>query len=46
MTCKLCGAATEPFGELVVLGRHRAYYQRCSACGYVAVENPHWLDEA
>lgn len=46
MTCKLCGAATEPFGELVVLGHHRAHYQRCRACGYVAVENPHWLEEA
>ncbi|MBU6476774.1 MAG: class I SAM-dependent methyltransferase [Xanthomonadaceae bacterium] len=46
MTCKLCGGATEPFGELAVLGRHRAHYQRCRACGYVAVENPHWLDEA
>lgn len=46
MTCKLCGGATEPFGELLVLGRHRAHYQRCRACGYVAVENPHWLKQA
>lgn len=46
MTCKLCDGVTEPFGELVVLGRHRAQYQRCQACGYVAVETPHWLDEA
>ncbi len=46
MTCKLCGGTTGPFGELVVLGRHRAHYQRCNTCGYVAVENPHWLDEA
>lgn len=46
MNCKLCGGSGEPFGELVVLGRHRAQYQRCRTCGYVAVENPHWLDEA
>ena len=46
MNCKLCGGATEPFGELTLLGRHRARYQRCRACGYVAVENPYWLDEA
>jgi hypothetical protein len=46
MTCKLCGGATEPFGELVVLGRHCAHYRRCGTCGYVAVEDPHWLDEA
>jgi len=45
-TCKLCGGATESFGELAVLGHHRAHYQRCRACGYVTVENPHWLDEA
>ena len=46
MNCKLCDGVTEPFGELAVLGRHRAQYQRCRTCGYVAVENPHWLDEA
>ena len=46
MNCKLCGGSGEPFGELVVLSRHRAQYQRCRTCGYVAVENPHWLDEA
>ncbi|MBN8737021.1 MAG: class I SAM-dependent methyltransferase [Xanthomonadales bacterium] len=46
MTCKLCGARTEAFGELVVLGRHRARYRRCSACGFVFVEDPGWLDEA
>lgn len=46
MNCKLCGSGTEPFGELTVLVRHRAYYRRCNACGYVAVENPSWLDEA
>jgi hypothetical protein len=46
MSCRLCGSATEPFGELVVLGRHRARYQRCISCGYVFIENPHWLDEA
>ncbi|HKZ10748.1 MAG TPA: class I SAM-dependent methyltransferase [Rhodanobacteraceae bacterium] len=44
--CKLCGGATASFGELTILGRHRAYYRRCAKCGYVAVENPHWLDEA
>lgn len=46
MNCRLCGAATRPFGELMVLARHRAQYLRCTACGYVFVENPDWLDEA
>lgn len=44
--CKLCAAETAPFGEQIVLGRHRAAYRRCTACGYVFVEDPHWLDEA
>jgi len=44
--CKLCGDASEPFGELVVLGKHRAHYRRCVSCSYVFVENPYWLDEA
>ncbi len=46
MTCRLCGGATEAFGETAVLGRHRATYLRCAACGYVFVEDPHWLAEA
>ncbi|HET7163043.1 MAG TPA: class I SAM-dependent methyltransferase [Rhodanobacteraceae bacterium] len=46
MSCKVCAGATEPFGELVVLGRHRACYRRCISCGYVFVESPHWLVEA
>jgi hypothetical protein len=44
--CRLCGGATESFGELTVLGRHRARYARCTECGYVAVEDPHWLEKA
>ena len=46
MTCKLCGARTEAFGELLVLGRHRARYRRCAKCGFVFVENHDWLVEA
>ncbi|MGH8191424.1 MAG: class I SAM-dependent methyltransferase [Rhodanobacteraceae bacterium] len=46
MNCKLCGGATAPFGELVVLGRHRARYRRCEACGYVFALDPDWLTEA
>ncbi len=46
MNCKLCGAGTGPFGELVVLARHLARYRRCTACGYVFAEDPYWLGEA
>jgi Methyltransferase domain len=46
LTCKICGGATEAFGESVVLGRYRARYSRCTTCGYVAVDDPHWLAES
>lgn len=46
IACKLCGGGAGPFGELTMLGRHHAHYLRCGTCGYVAVEDPHWLDEA
>lgn len=46
MNCKVCGGDTAPFGELVVLGHHRACYRRCAECGYVFVEDPDWLAEA
>lgn len=46
MNCKVCGAGTRPFGELVVLARHRARYRRCTECGYVFVDDPDWLAEA
>ena len=46
MNCRLCGADTRPFGELVVLASHCARYRRCTDCGYVFVEEPDWLEEA
>ena len=46
MSCPICAAPESPFAEALVRGRHRARYLRCEACGYVRVENPHWLQEA
>lgn len=46
MSCPICGAPESPFAEALVRGRHPARYLRCEACGYVRVENPHWLQEA
>lgn len=44
--CKVCDAATVHFGRQPVLGKYPAEYRRCSRCGYVFVEDPHWLAEA
>jgi hypothetical protein len=44
--CAICSASTELLGAVTVLGKHEARYVVCPACGFVAVENPHWLEEA
>lgn len=46
MNCPLCDTPMQPFGELQVLRKHTAHYLRCTACGYICAEDPHWLDEA
>jgi hypothetical protein len=46
MRCKLCESATEHFGEQKILGEFDARYRRCTACGFVCVENPVWLEQA
>lgn len=46
MTCPICAAPSEPFAEHLVLGRHQARYRRCTTCGHVYVDAPHWLEEA
>lgn len=46
MLCSICDSATVLFGEAIVLGRHKAVFVRCSRCGTIAIENPHWLQEA
>lgn len=45
-TCKICDAASRPFGNARVLGRHDVRYYRCDVCGFVQTERPYWLDEA
>jgi hypothetical protein len=44
--CKVCDAASRPFGNARVLGRHDVRYFQCDACGFVQTEQPYWLDEA
>jgi hypothetical protein len=44
--CRLCGGATEPLFEAIVLGRHQARYSQCLTCRFTQVREPDWLDEA
>ena len=46
LACRLCGGATTPLFEQTVLGRHRAGYHHCTACGLTQTDEPHWLAEA
>jgi hypothetical protein len=45
-SCNICGQSAEPFGQALVLNRHRVRYFRCSHCGFVQTEEPFWLPEA
>lgn len=44
--CKLCESKANQCGRKLILDKYDARYLRCSACDYVWVESPHWLDEA
>jgi hypothetical protein len=46
MRCKLCESQAEHFGEQKILGAFDAHYRRCTACGFVFVENATWLELA
>lgn len=44
--CKVCQGPATHFGVIRVLGSHDAEYLRCTACGYLWADAPHWLAEA
>lgn len=44
--CAICNAEMEKAIKLEVLGKHEAQFQKCHACGLLAAEDPHWLEEA
>ncbi len=46
MACRLCGGPATRRFERVVLGRFRAGYFHCPACGLTQTEEPDWLPEA
>ena len=45
-SCAVCQEPTRTVAERTILGRHRAAYDFCPACGFLQVRDPHWLEEA
>ncbi len=46
MSCTICGQPTSEYAHAIVLGKYDACYNQCTRCGFVQVEEPHWLAEA
>ncbi len=44
--CRCCHAVALRFGQARLLGRHDVAYFRCTTCGFIQPEEPHWLGEA
>ncbi len=45
-TCRVCNKTVEAIFSTVLLQKHPAQFFKCSQCGYVQTEDPHWLEEA
>ncbi|WP_051292858.1 class I SAM-dependent methyltransferase [Citrifermentans bremense] len=45
-SCPICTTAMQPCFSATVLGKHEAGYELCGRCGFLAVRDPHWLEEA
>jgi hypothetical protein len=46
MNCKICNSASNQFFLSKVLHKFDVKYYKCTSCGFVQTENPHWLNEA
>jgi hypothetical protein len=44
--CRLCGAETENYLTLPVLGQYDVRYYHCKECDLLQTETPYWLDKA
>ena len=44
--CKVCGGASHPFGNALLLRKYDARYYQCGECRFVQTETPYWLPEA
>ena len=46
MACPICSGVMESSFKAEVLGKYLAQYEICNSCGFLRVNEPHWLDEA
>jgi hypothetical protein len=46
MKCCICMSAMEERFRATIMNRHLVTYYHCGECGYLATEEPYWLDEA
>src|SRR6202451_510290 len=46
MNCIICNGQSKKLGQALIMGKYKVNYQRCDACGFVWVDEPHWLKEA
>lgn len=46
MHCAICQEPAYPFSTATLLGKHAGVFYRCSRCGFIRTEEPHWLAEA
>lgn len=45
-SCPICGGNRQRTFSALVLSKHNASYCHCPQCGFLQVEDPHWLAEA
>ena len=46
MECKVCNSNMVKAFEHKVRGKYQSAYYKCSSCGFLCAEDPHWLAEA
>jgi len=46
MNCKICNQPVSVVFQSQLLKKHKVNYYSCEHCGFVATEEPFWLDEA
>ena len=46
MECKICSNPSLPTFSAKMLGKYEAAYYRCTACGFMQTDQPHWLGES
>ncbi len=44
--CKACSSESEFLFSNLILGKYTGHYWQCNTCGFIQVNEPHWLDEA